>query len=252
MRQRLFNFELQTVAKNIAKNIEEDMYRIEKENWWASSFINGAIAGAAVGLIAWLVATIEADLLTFSEGDILLFACLGSSSAAVVFAPVARTNSLRSILLAYIASAVVCLILFPIKASHIVSIPIQCALAVCLSIFFMRMIDALHPAAVGSALAFVIYEQRDMRSLMLLMLAIIGLLTIVKLLAYIYLKELTFAEFPREFRRSFYGRELTVTVEDNSATLRAADVPRSPLKSESDKLLDSANRSEPQEENSEK
>ena len=69
----------------------------------------------------------------------------------------------------------------------------------------------MHPAAIGSALAFIIYD-RDTKSLLLLLLAIIGLLTIVKLLAYIYLEDLQFKHFGKEFRREYYGKEMTVTV----------------------------------------
>lgn len=52
----------------------------------------------------------------------------------------------------------------------------------------------------------------------MLMLAILGLLTVVKLLAYVYLEELRFKDFGKEFRRTYYGREVTVTIlnEDES------------------------------------
>ena len=48
----------------------------------------------------------------------------------------------------------------------------------------------------------------------MLLLAILGLLTIVKALVYVYLEELEFRDFGKEFRRAFYGREVTVTVVD--------------------------------------
>ncbi|MCP4506408.1 MAG: hypothetical protein GY826_08435, partial [Fuerstiella sp.] len=48
--------------------------------------------------------------------------------------------------------------------------------------------------------------------LLMLLLAIVGLLTVVKVLAYAYLEELTFRTFGREFRRSYYGREMLVTI----------------------------------------
>ena len=44
------------------------------------------------------------------------------------------------------------------------------------------------------------------------LLAILGLLTIVKALVYVYLEELEFKDFGKEFRRAYYGREVTVTV----------------------------------------
>ncbi len=47
----------------------------------------------------------------------------------------------------------------------------------------------------------------------MLMMAILGLLTIVKILAYMYLEELEFKHFGREFRRQYYGKEVLVTVE---------------------------------------
>ena len=83
-----------------------------------------------------------------------------------------------------------------------------------------RLFDCMHPAAIGSALAFIIYE-RDLQSLILLLPAIIGLLTIVKALVYVYLEELEFKSFGKEFRRAYYGREVTVTVvtaDDNDGT----------------------------------
>lgn len=195
-----------------AEQIEQEFFRIERENGWIASLINGLIAGVAVGVVAWIVTRFERG----QEGDLLLFACLGSSSAAIVLAPVAKTNSLRSILIAYAVSASVCLLLYPLHHYTATAIPLQCLLAVCLSVFSMRALDAMHPAAVGSALAFIIYD-RDINSLLLLMVAIMCLLVIVKVLAYIYRQELTFRDFPLEFRRSYYGSELTLTLVDSDS-----------------------------------
>ena len=82
----------------------------------------------------------------------------------------------------------------------------------------MRLIDAMHPAAVGSAMAFIIFD-RNVGSLILLLLAIVGLLTVVKILAYIYREELTFRNFFREMRREYYGREMTLTIVRETGTL---------------------------------
>ena len=196
---------------DLADRTEKEFFRIERENRWASSLINGVIAGTAVGFVAWLVMSVEQDFLELHEADLLLFACLGSSAASIVFSPVAKTNSLRSIILAYLISAVVCVMLYPVnKAGHL-SLALQCFLAVTLSIFLMRMLDAMHPAAVGSAMAFIIYD-REMHSLLLLLLAIIGLLSVVKVLAYVYREELTFRYFSREFRREYFGEEMLLTI----------------------------------------
>ena len=214
----------------LARKVEHEFFRIERENRWLSSAINGLIAGISVGLVSWLVAT---STLVSGEGDLLLFACLGSSAASVVFAPVAKSNSLRSIILAYVSASIVCLVLFPVHTHSLLPIPAQCFLAVSFSIFLMRLIGAMHPAAIGSALAFIIYD-RDIQSLIILMLAILGLLTIVKLLAYIYLEELRFNTFHKEFRRGYYGEEMTVTlVPDTGEQIDEQDVtpdggPRSP------------------------
>ena len=159
-----------------------------------------------MAVVSWLVATLE-------EGDLLLFACLGSSAASVVFAPLAKTNSLRTIIIAYVLAAVVCLLLIPINQQQILPIPLQCFLAVSVPIALMRLTDTMHPAAIGSALAFIFYD-RDARSLLLLLLAILGLLTIVKVLAYIYLEDLEFRKFGKEFLRHYYGEEMMVTVVD--------------------------------------
>ena len=74
----------------LANDLEQSFFRIEKANSWQAAAVNGTIAGAAVALVAWLITTVE-------EGDLLLFACLGSSAASVVFAPLAKANSLRTI-----------------------------------------------------------------------------------------------------------------------------------------------------------
>jgi CBS-domain-containing membrane protein len=204
--------------RELAQGIEQEFYRIERESKWRSSLVNGLIAGGAVGLVAWLMAVVEENHLRVGRGDLLLFACLGSSSASVVFAPIQKTNSLRSIVLAYLAASLVCVALYPVRDQWWFPVPLQCGAAVCLSVVLMRLVDAMHPAAVGSAMAFVIY-QRDVRSLYVLFLAVVGLIAIVKVLAYVYREELTFKHFPREFRRSYYGAELRVMLPDR----RAAD-----------------------------
>ena len=67
---------LSSELSKIAEDVEKEFFRIEQENRWASGAINGFIAAAAVGFVAWLVTSSQ-------EGDLLLFACLGSSAASV-------------------------------------------------------------------------------------------------------------------------------------------------------------------------
>ena len=189
---------------HLAHHIEQAFFRIEREQRWLAGLVNGMIAGAAVALVSWLVTTMQ-------EGDLLLFACLGSSAASVVFAPISKTNSLRSIIVAYTISSLVCAILFPIHRLDWLPIPLMCFASVSLSVTLMRILDTMHPAAIGSALAFIIYE-RNIQSLLMLMLAVIGLLAIVKMLAYVYLEDLEFRTFWKEFHREYHGREMTVTV----------------------------------------
>ena len=188
----------------LAKDLEQAFFRIEKANSWQAAAVNGTIAGAAVALVAWLITSLE-------EGDLLLFACLGSSAASVVFAPLAKANSLRTIVSAYVIASVVCIMLYSVHKNGWLPIPLQCFLAVAVPIAVMRRTDTMHPAAIGSALAFITYD-RPPQMLALSLLAIVGLLTIVKIMAYIYLEELTFRKFPKEFRRDYYGREMLVTV----------------------------------------
>ena len=158
-----------TGLAELAERVEQKFFRIERENRWAACLMNGLIAGIAVGVVAWLAMSAEENYLALEEADLLLFACLGSSSASVVFAPVAKTNSLRSIILAYLVSAVVCLILFPLHRWRVFPLAVECFLAVTISIFLMRLIDAMHPAAVGSAMAFILFD-RNIGSLVLLLL----------------------------------------------------------------------------------
>jgi CBS-domain-containing membrane protein len=195
---------LTTRWSRLASDIEAAFFRIERERRGLAAVINGAIAGGAVALITWLVTTLQ-------ESDVLLFACLGSSAASMVFAPLNKANSLRTIVSAYVIAASVCLLLFPFHRHELMPLSLQCFLAVCLPVTFMRLTDTMHPAAIGSAMAFIIYR-RDPQGLLLLLLAILGLLTILKLLTYVYLEDLRFRHFDKEFRRDYYGNELTVTI----------------------------------------
>lgn len=204
-----------TPVTRLAHDIEQTFFRIEKANSWQAAVVNGVIAGAAVAIVAWLLTTLE-------EGDLLLFACLGSSAASVVFAPLAKSNSLRTIVSAYLIASLACLALYPVHREGWLPIPWQCFLAVAVPIGLMRRTDTMHPAAIGSALAFIIYD-RPPQMLAMLLLAIVGLLTIVKIMAYIYLEELTFRQFPCEFRREYYGREVLVTLTGKSPATSDTD-----------------------------
>lgn len=199
----------------LARDIEQSFFRMERANRWQAATVNGVIAGASVALVAWLVQNRQ-------EGDLLLFACLGSSAAAVVFAPLAKTNSLRTIVAAYVIATLICILLSPIHNGQLLPMPLQCFLAVGVPIVIMRLIDAMHPAAIGAAMAFII-QDRPVRHLALLLLAIIGLLTIVKILAYMYLEDLEFKRFGHEFRRDYYGKEVLVTVEPESVETDKVD-----------------------------
>jgi len=196
----------------LASDVERSFFKIERETSWLAGLVNGVIAGAAVAVVTWMMLALE-----LQEGDFLLFACLGSSAASMVFAPLAKSNSLRTIVAAYSIAGILCVAVWPIHRYEWLPLPWQCFLAVCLPVAVMRATDTMHPAAIGSALAFIIYD-RQPQGILLLLLAILGLLTIVKILAYIYLEELKFRHFGREFRRSYYGEEVTVTILEQEAS----------------------------------
>ena len=120
----------------LAKDIERQFFQIEQANRWPAAIVNGIIAGAAVALIAWVMTSLQ-------EGDLILFACLGSSAASVVFAPLAKANSLRSIVTAYVIASGVCLVLIPLKQNGSLPIPALCFLAVGVPIAVMRLLDCI-------------------------------------------------------------------------------------------------------------
>lgn len=188
----------------LARDIENQFFKIEERSYFWSAVVNGLLAGAAVTLVAWTMATMR-------EGDLILFACLGSSAASVVFAPLAKVNSLRSIILAYGIASLACIVLYPIHLYEMSPLPVQCGIAVGLPVTLMRLTDSMHASAIGSTLAFILFD-RNISEQAMLLLAIIGLLVIVKVMAYIYLRELRFADFGREFTRGYYGKETIVTV----------------------------------------
>lgn len=188
----------------LAREVEQTFSGIERDRPVLAAMINGGIAGTSVTLVAWLATELE-------KGNVLLFACLGSSAASLVFAPLSRFNSLRTIILAYVIASLTCVGLFPIYQHGLLPLPLQFFLAVTVPVTVMRLADCMHPPAIGGALAFVIYD-RSLHSLLVLLPAIIGLLTIIKVLTYVYRDELEFKRFGNEFRRGYYGREVTVTV----------------------------------------
>ena len=190
----------------LARDIENQFFDLEERSWFWGAAINGIIAGAAVTLVAWTMSQLQ-------EGDLILFACLGSSAASVVFAPMAKVNSLRSIILAYGIASVVCVVLIPAHQDPWVPLSVQCGIAVGLPVMLMRLSDSMHPSAIGSSLAFILFD-RQLGEQLKLLIAIIGLLIIVKVLAYIYLRDLRFKDFGREFTREYFGRETIVTVTD--------------------------------------
>ena len=196
--------------------VEGTFFRIEKANSWLACLANGLLAGLAVGLVTW----------TFEQGDFVLFACLGSSAASVVLAPIAKSNSLRSILLAYYKPCLTSLVTYPFHTARILPLWAQCCLAVGISVFIMRRLDALHPAAVGAALAFLILD-RTLPHLLLMLLAILFLLIVVKILTYIYLEELQFRYFGKEFKREYYGKECTISLPKTDDEPKPAPRPRS-------------------------
>lgn len=124
-------------------------------------------------------------------------------------------------------TSVVCVLLSPVHENNWLPLPVECFLAVAIPISLMRLTDTMHPAAIGSALAFIIYD-RPPQLLVMLLLAIVGLLTVVKVLAYAYLEELTFKTFGREFRRSYYGQEMLVTIVQTEPEHQQANESRSP------------------------
>ena len=209
---------------HLARSIELTFWRIERDSHSMRPILSGLIAGLAVAMVAWF----------YTEGELLLFGCLGSSTASVVFAPRQRSNSLRVQSLAYAVAAMTSAILYPIH-HHLVGLPVaaQCGLAVGLSVTAMRLLNVMHPAAVGGALSFVIYE-RNLLSLALLLGAIIAVLIIVKIFIYTYLEELEFKDFKLEFSRDYYGRELQVTVLPDGAQTKASDAATTPAVSDDD------------------
>ncbi|QDU63619.1 hypothetical protein Pan216_45000 [Planctomycetes bacterium Pan216] len=192
---------LDRVSDSIATEIDS----VEKRNPWFGGIINGLVAGGAVGFVAW--ATRHAH----HESAILLFGCLGSSSAAIVMAPLARVNSLRSVSIAYLIACAVSLAYYPLREFHQSLLPLHCFLIVTTAVVLARLLDAMHPSAVGAALAFVIY-QRSLGTLVILFLMIECVLILIKVFAYLIMKDLHFRDFAKEFRREYYGKEILVSI----------------------------------------
>lgn len=167
-------------------------------------------AHIAHAIIAGLGVAIVSFFFQISVQTIFLLACMGSSAALIMLHPKKKSNSLRTVGLAYLTAFLVSYIIWLVgkKIALIDAFngPLSMFLVVAISFLVMVVLDIFHAPAIGGALGFVL-EGQDVNELVLLFAAVVVMLYFLKFLQYMYKEELKIEHFLVEFTREHYGHE---------------------------------------------
>ena len=144
-------------------------------------------AGAAIAFLIYLF--------TLNISVIVLFASLGSTAFLLAAFPDTRQAKLRVVISAYI----ICIICGYI-ASYIPMQYLASGVAVFAAAFLMLVSDNAHIPAAGSALAFSL-QTKDLAEMGFVLLAMLLLLVFIKVIVYVYKKELHLRKFHHELKR---------------------------------------------------
>lgn len=159
---------------------------------WHKHFLPSLFAAISAALVAFL----------FKEtiSGVILFASLGASAFILTNAERHRLTILKTTIKAYMIAIVISLIIFPINLWLELHLSMQIFLLVFLVGISLYLADAVHPPAISGSLSFILFE-RSLIELLYLFLSIIVLLTLVRLMTYLYHSHLSLSEFFHEFRK---------------------------------------------------
>ena len=167
-----------------------------------SHIVHAIIAGIGVAIVAFFF--------QISIHTSFLLACMGSSAALIMLHPKKKSNSLRTVGLAYMTIFMVGYIIWLLAQKLGVSTslygPLSMFLVIVISFLIMVALDIFHAPAIGGALGFVL-EGQDINELVLLFAAVVVMLYFLKFLQYMYKEELKLEHFILEFSKDHYKHE---------------------------------------------
>ncbi len=143
---------------------------------WHKRFIPSLIAGIAVAIITFFF--------KMTASNIVMFASLGASAAILTHKQVHKLTILRTTIISYLIALIVSLIVSFLP----ISFPIAALIVVTTTILGLYLFDVFHPPAISAALAFIMMKGGVWEDLVIF-LAVIILLIIVKILAYMFYYE---------------------------------------------------------------
>lgn len=135
-----------------------------------------------------------------NAANVLIFSCLGASALILANENKHKVTSLRVVFESYIITAIIAIaVLYSFEYIGI-SFFWQVFTVMFLSSLSIYLFDCFHPPAIGSSLAFLIF-QRSFNELIMLIAAIFILLTMIRFLMYVRYEELRLEEFFKEFKK---------------------------------------------------
>lgn len=135
-----------------------------------------------------------------NAANILIFSCLGASALILANESNHKTTSLRVVFESYLITGLIAIIILYLFNFFEISFFWQVFATMFFSSLLVYAFDCFHPPAIGSSLAFLIF-QRSFYELLLLIAAIFILLTMIRFLMYIRYEELKVEEFFKEFKK---------------------------------------------------
>ena len=149
-------------------------------------------------LVVGLVVAILAIIFDATTENLILFSCLAASAAILVHHHEHSKTTLRVALEGYVIAGIIAiLILYITTFFSLTYFPLKVFLALTLSTFFMYLFNSFHPPAIASAFAFIVFEQ-SIFQLLIILLAVLFLLTLVKISFYLRHPKLSFKDFYKE------------------------------------------------------
>ena len=166
---------------------------------------------------ALVVAVISLFVNIQDPAGIVIMTSLASTALALMVAPEARTNSVRTVLISYAVAILVSVVFGLVFFSYIDAFFVNENLLFFIKFFLMLVttlllfgyFDAYHPPSIGAMLTYLIAEGfDDLHLILFVSLSVIFLLVFIK--CYLYQRPsngLDWKDFGKEFTREFRGRK---------------------------------------------
>lgn len=157
---------------------------------WHNHFLPALIAGIGVFIVALLF--------EMNSANILMFASVGASAITISHKYRHHLTTLRTVILAYIASCIVSLFIGAMGANLGLSIPVQALVVVTSVSAAILYFNVFHPPAVSASLSFIMYN-RNPSELVFLLVSIILLMIVIRIFVYVWYEHLSLKDFVHEF-----------------------------------------------------